>query len=192
VERPREHLTIREAVLVVLDSAGGKVDGRTAMQKLAYFAAKSIHQDLGHRAHFYGPYSREVEGALNDSALSEDVVETVQRFPDWNGSGPDIRKYTYEITDQGREFVAALRRSNPELSGQIDDIVRRLLQLVPDQNVHTLSLAAKTDLIVNQQSEPVTTSTLPDLARQLGWKMSGEEVAKAVGVLSSLGTVKTN
>jgi uncharacterized protein YwgA len=190
VEGPGEHLTVREAVLVVLDAAGGTVEGRTAMQKLSYFAGLAIGEDLGHHAHYYGPYSREVERSLNHAALAEDVTETVERFPDWYGRGPDISKYTYELSDQGRDLVRELRQRNPRAASEIDTIVKRLLDLVPDQNQHTLSLAAKTDLILSQQRQPIAVGELPDLARKLGWRMESDEVNRAIEVLSQIGRVQ--
>jgi uncharacterized protein YwgA len=173
---------------VILDAAGGRIDGRTVVQKMAYFAANALGEDLGHHAHYYGPYSREVERALTHSALSEDVHETVERFPGWRG-GPDGRQYHYELTGQGKDLVTELRRRYSDECGVIDAIVARLDRAVPSRNQHTLSLAAKTHLILSQQpGTPVR--DVPELARALNWEMSEGDLAQAVEVLKQVSTVR--
>ncbi len=80
MERPEDNLTVRETVLTVIAAAGGTLEGRTAIQKLCYFAGLVLDEDLGHRAHYYGPYSREVEVALSNEAFAGDLEETMRSF----------------------------------------------------------------------------------------------------------------
>lgn len=179
-------LSPREAVLVILDAAGGVVAGRTVVQKMAYFSAKALDDDLGHHAHYFGPYSREVERALTHAALSEDVDETVERFAGWRG-GPEIRLYTYALSEQGRELTRRLRTEYPDACDVIDDVVRRLDEAVPDRNQHTLSLAAKTDLILSQLGDQPDVRDVPGIAGELDWELSDSDVNQAVDVLRVLG-----
>ena len=80
MERPEDHLTVRETVLLVIDAAGRTLEGRTAVQKLCYFAGLALDEDLGHSAHYYGPYSREVEVALENESFAGDLDETMRKF----------------------------------------------------------------------------------------------------------------
>jgi uncharacterized protein YwgA len=188
VERPEEHLTVREAVIVVVDAAGGTVEGRTAVQKLCYFAGLALNEDLGHHAHFYGPYSRPVESALLNEAFAGDLEETVRTFSGW--SGRDGKAYTYTMTEQGAELVADVRRTKRAACERVDEIVHKLGELVEDYEQRPLSLAAKVDLILRQRGTGARASEIPELARQLGWTVDDGEVDLAVGILTGLGRLE--
>lgn len=174
-----EPLSTRETVLLVVDAAGGEIDGRTAAQKLCYFAAAAIGQDIGHRAHYYGPYSRPVENVLNNSVFAGDLLETTRPVP----SG---RAYHYKLTDQGTEVVAELKRDHQEQAAKIEETVGQLHELVPRLWQHPLSLAAKVDLIVQQHPGPISLDEIPDLARGLGWDVSDDDVQRATDILVKL------
>jgi uncharacterized protein YwgA len=186
VAGPEEHLTPREAVLLVLAAAGGTIAGRTVVQKMTYFAGITLGEDLGHAAHYYGPYSREIERALTHCALAEDVRELIERFPAPDGHGRERRRHTYTLTDQGRTVVEELRVRFRGQSATIDDVVARLDRAVPSRDQHSLSLAAKTDLIVRQRNEPTPATEIPVLARELDWEFSDGDVEQALSVLRSV------
>jgi uncharacterized protein len=188
MERVDEHLSVREAVLLIIDAAGGAVHGRTAVQKLAYFAGLAIGEDLSHHAHYYGPYSRAVESALINEAFAGDLDESMERFQSW--SGPDIRQYTYTLTEQGRGAVADIRRENPSLSARIDDVVKKLSDLIPGLPQHPLSLAAKVDFILNHKGGTAVVGDIPEFAREHGWRVSTQDVQQAAQILTGLKRVQ--
>jgi uncharacterized protein YwgA len=68
-----EGLAVHDAALIALAAADGTIEGRTTMQKIMYFVSVALGKDFGHRAHYYGPFSRPVESALTVSALTEEV-----------------------------------------------------------------------------------------------------------------------
>jgi uncharacterized protein YwgA len=182
----REDLTIRDAALLALDAAEGKIEGRTAMQKIMYFAAVELGEDFGHQAHYFGPYSRAVENALTTSALGEEVTETIERFPTY-ASGPDIRKYTYQLTPTGKQEVEAARAEHEDEAEKISRTVEAVRTVVPDLNQNTLSMAAKVDFIVYQENDRIPLAEIPDLAKQLGWEISEAQVRQSVELLQRLG-----
>lgn len=184
MERTEEHLSVRDAVLVIVEAAGGKIEGRTAVQKLAYFAGLAIGEDLSHHAHYYGPYSRAVESALINESFTGDLGERVEHFQSW--SGPDIRQYTYDLTEQGAQAVTEVRRANPRLCEAIDKVVGELRSLVPGLPQHPLSLAAKVDFIVNHRGGTAIVGDIPTLAREHGWQVSDEDVQLAAEILAGL------
>jgi uncharacterized protein YwgA len=187
VERIDEHLETPDAVLVIIDAADGQVEGRTAVQKLAYFASVATGRDLGHHAHFFGPYSRPVEGALINEAFAGDLAETTNTFSSW--SGPDIRQYTYRLTSQGGDAVAEIRDTSPHACRCIDDVVSKLKDLVPGLPQHPLSLAAKVDYILTRAGGAPTVSEIPALAKEYGWDVSEDDVKGAADILAGLGRV---
>lgn len=184
MERIEERLSVRDAVLVIVDGAGGVVEGRTAVQKLAYFAGLAIDTDLGHHAHYFGPYSRAVESALIDESFAGDLDESMASFQSW--SGPDIRKYTYTLTEQGCQTVAEVRLRNPLACASIDRVVGELKTLVPGLSQHPLSLAAKVDYIASNVTGEPLVGDIPALAREHGWEVSSEDVQLAADILVGL------
>jgi uncharacterized protein YwgA len=182
---PEEGLTPREAVLLALDAAGGTVEGRTAMQKIMYFVSVALVEDLGHRAHYYGPYSRAVEFALTQTALADEVVEMMERFPSYT-SGPDIRKYTYELTSDGKSVAQEAGVRYGEQATIVRETVDAVHEAVPDLDQNTLSMAAKIHFIIRQQDEPTKLARIPDIARQLGWHLSDSQVERSVELLQKL------
>jgi uncharacterized protein YwgA len=185
------NLTPRDAVLLALDAAGGTVEGRTAMQKILYFVSVALESDLGHRAHYYGPYSRLVEDALLQTAMADEVDETLERLPSLT-SGPDIRKYTYELTESGRETVRDLQQEFSSDATTVKTTVEAVHEAVPDLDQQTLSMAAKIHFIVCNQQEPTPLAQIPTLARQLGWRISDPQVQGSVELLQRLDLLTVN
>lgn len=185
MERADADLSVREAVLLVVSAAGGRIEGRTAAQKLCYFASIALGHGLGHSAHYYGPYSRAVENVLSDSAFAGDLDQNVQRI----GTG---HQYTYTLTDQGQDAVADLRGRHADAAARIDHIVTGLGELAPGFPQHPLSMAAKVDFIVSQQGGTTTTTAIPDLAQQLGWNLTSADVKRAVDILVGVKRLTTS
>jgi uncharacterized protein YwgA len=187
MERSDDNLTVRETVLAVIASTGGTVEGRTVIQKLSYFGGLALDQDLGHRAHYYGPYSRDVEIALENEAFAGDLDETMRTFVNqW--SGREAKAYTYVLTDQGKDAVAEIVNAKPQAVKRVESIVHRLGELVPEYRQHPLSLAAKVDLILEQQGA-MHADEIPVVAKRLGWEVNDDEVAEAVKILVGVGRV---
>jgi uncharacterized protein YwgA len=184
----RPDLTDRDVLLLVANAAGGIVDGRTVAQKLTYFVAKRLHRDLEHHAHFYGPFSSNIEMSLKLNVLAEEMKETVETIPSWYG-GPDIRKYSYELTDAGRQRVEQLRATSPSEAKTVEETIAAIEEAIPGLKQRPLSAAAKIDLILTEQGRAVRVSELGSLADDLGWKLTEDEVKQSVGVLESLDLV---
>ncbi|MGB2780353.1 MAG: hypothetical protein WBD63_02605, partial [Phycisphaerae bacterium] len=54
-------------VLLALHAVGGEIQGKTKLQKTIYFLGVMTGHldDLGYRAHYYGPYSDDVADAVS-------------------------------------------------------------------------------------------------------------------------------
>src|SRR2546425_8216065 len=89
----------KEIILTLIDSNGGFIDGRTVLQKAAYFAGEKLKVDLGFSPHYYGPYSREVE-ATTELLVSQGLLtETIERLSGLDAiAGFEPRKYHYQMT----------------------------------------------------------------------------------------------
>jgi uncharacterized protein YwgA len=178
-------MTTRDTVLLITHAAGDQVAGRTVMQKLAYFTGLGLQTALGHRAHYYGPYSSKVEDAVSNAVIAGELHETVERMPHWGG-GPDVFKYTYDLTPVGRARVDGLiENSSPEWA-RVRGSVGAIKNVLPGLDQKTLSSAAKIYLIISESEEGVDEASIPALAKRLGWDLDASQVQDTVSLLERL------
>ncbi len=189
MERSARPLTTRDTILLITHANDDEVGGRTVMQKLAYFTALALNVHLEHRAHFFGPFSSRVEDALGNAVIAGELRETTERFPDWRG-GPDLLKYTYDLTPAGKRRVDALIEHNSADWDQIRDSVRLIRGVLPGLDQKTLSAAAKTYLIISESETGVDEEQIPDLARRLGWELDADQVSNTMKLLGRLDLVE--
>jgi uncharacterized protein YwgA len=155
------------------------------MQKLAYFTSLGLNIGLGHRAHFFGPYSSKVEDAVSNAVIAGEIHETVERMPHWSG-GPDVLKYTYELTENGRTRVERLVKQHRQEWNSVRESVDAIQTVLPNLDQKTLSSAAKTYLIISESEEGVDEAEIPALAKRLGWDLNGDQVRDTVMLLERL------
>ena len=185
MERAARPVTTRDTVLLITHAAGDRIAGRTVMQKLAYFCGLGLNTALGHRAHFYGPYSSQVEDAVSNAVIAGELHETVERMPHWHG-GPDVLKYTYDLTEAGKARVDGLIEHNSQAWDRVRDAVEGIRAVLPNLDQKTLSSAAKTFLIISESEEGVEEAEIPELAKRLGWELDPDQVSKTVALLERL------
>jgi uncharacterized protein YwgA len=179
-----------DLVLAVVEASEGRVEGRTRLVKLAYFVAELMDLGVGFEPHLYGPYSSGVtataEGQVNRGLLGEEM-ETFQSFG-FPGHDYDRRRYTYTLTDRGREALELRRGWDPEGFEKAEKIVRRLN--ATDADYRVLSYAAKLWLILQQVGGKVTYADARREAKELGWHMTKDQIDQAVDLLQQIGLVR--
>jgi uncharacterized protein YwgA len=190
VDRAARPLTTRDTVLLITHAAGDQVAGRTIMQKLAYFTGLGLQARLGHRPHYFGPYSSKVEDAVANAVIAGELRETAERLPDWHG-GPDVLKYTYDLAAPGKERVDRLIENNAPAWDRVRDSVQAVKAVLPTLDQKTLSAAAKTYLIISESDEGVDEAEIPKLAKRLGWELSARQASDTVTLLERLELVDT-
>lgn len=184
-------ITPRDVVLSLIGygTERQKEFGRTSLQKVAYFASIKTGIDLGHRAFYYGPYSSRVEEETDALVLSDLVTQSVTDLGFVNKKGfPGVR-YSYALTEAGRERLTALEERDPELSNGLRQIVVNLKDTVGSLDQGLLSLAAKTYFITAEQDTALSVEQIQDLAKDKGWTLSKTQVEKVARYLQDLGLV---
>lgn len=172
-----------------MDAAGGRVAGRTAMQKLAYFASIHLGVALGHRAYYYGPYSSRVEDALANAVIAGELSQETKRLRG-RQDGPDIVLYTYTLKPEGQRRAEELKVRFPHDWEEIAHAVTTIKEIIPDFDQKLLSSAAKTYLIVSDsEGGEVDEAEIPDLAKRLGWALTSGQVKRTIDLLEKLGLV---
>lgn len=185
-------LTPDKYVFLVIDAYGGKISGKTLLQKRCYFISTLMGLDLDYRPHYFGPYSPDVDEGLSKNKSLGFIEEHTYGYGKADPVGFEIRRYDYSITDDGKEIVSHLKRLFPEEAKQIRKFKRRLIQAGDSGDYISLSIAAKTYFIVKRRNAPVTVDEIQEEAGRLGWNIHEKSIDKAVDFLEELGLATRN
>jgi hypothetical protein len=173
-------------LLCLIDASGGTIEGRTLLQKRAFFVTQLIGEDFGLKfdAHYYGPFSSTVEGTaaqLNNLGFLQESSTGFGILSD----GFEVKRYDYSLTDDGR-FLAERLRKTPEYKS-INDATRRILA-AGATNYMELSIAAKAYfLLKKKEGTGMSVAELIQQAEKYNWNISSESVKRAIGFLKATG-----
>src|SRR5579871_5224150 len=97
-------------LLCLIDAFGESIEGRTLLQKRAFFVAELSREDFGLRfdAHYYGPFSPTVEGTATQLKNLGFLKESSTGFGIVS-DGFEVRRYDYTLTNDGQRIVEKLR-----------------------------------------------------------------------------------
>jgi uncharacterized protein YwgA len=183
-------MKIDRLVLLVLDHSGGAISGKTLLQKRCFFLGELLGKDLHYQAHYYGPYSVEVEEGLAKLKGLGFVQERSLGFGVADNVGFEVRRYDYTLTDDGRTVVKTLKQRQPAECAEIMSILDNLKGAGDTGDYVELSIAAKTCHILSETESPMTTSAIRTAAEDLGWDISEESINKACDFLQKLNVIK--
>ena len=182
----------RDLLLLVIDFCGSSPEfGRTSMQKVAYFVSEGLHKDFGHHAHFYGPFSEEVEDEIDALVQSGLVEEQTESLSFVGKSGFPGRRYSYSLTKDGSERSDALRKAYPDETSDLKAFLEALKSAAGGYEQGILSPAAKTYYLAKREKKALTIGEIKALGKELGWELSSAQVSRVVGVLKALNLVET-
>lgn len=173
-------------VHLVLSAVGGKLQGRTKLQKTVYFAGAITGDlcDLGYRAHFYGPYSSDVAAAIEELRGLGFLKQTVTAGGAVDQRGFEVARYDYELTDEGRVVAEEKSRRDPEAWNRIQQAVAQM-ERARDEDYVKLSVAAKKHFL-KQQTAGASDEELVRQTPRYGWQVSEEQFHEADTLLDSM------
>jgi uncharacterized protein YwgA len=132
-----------EGLLALVRAFGGRIESRLRIQKSAYLlkllGAKEF-KGIPFRYHYYGPYSRELSGSLQQAVAGAFVDEQKHPLP-----FDDLRRYSYTLTDGGRDW----------LEGFSSDVEERFTDEIPllrEAHLKTLELAGTIAFLQREES----------------------------------------
>jgi len=180
----------RDYVSLTLLAANGEIQGKTKLQKIVYFVgvlADSL-EELGYRAHFYGPYSDRVANAVGQ-LKSSGVID--QNVSDWgyDRSGFEVKRYDFRLSAAGRTYAEKLASRCGDEWERIRSAVETY-NAAGDRDYMSLSIAAKTYFMLGQNKGRANKSSLVELARRFGWSVNEEQIDDAANYLETLGLVE--
>jgi uncharacterized protein YwgA len=180
----------KDFVTLALLAAGGEVQGKTKLQKTIYLLGLITEHvdDLGYRAHFYGPYSDDVaEGVTTLKTIG--AID--QNVTDWghDQSGFEVRRYDFRLSEQGKRFAESKARKHPDLFEKLQRAMT-VLKKAGDVDYMEMSIAAKTYFMLGQKKGRASMHELAQLAPRFGWSVTPQQVRQAAEYLSRLGLVE--
>ncbi|MCK9314430.1 MAG: hypothetical protein M0P20_10320 [Methanocorpusculum sp.] len=175
-----------DGVLVMLKAAGGRIPGRTAIQKLGYFSTIPDAIKAHYRPHYYGPYSADIAGAIQ-ALVSYGFIEERVETPVAPGSAaaPDWKRYTYSLTDDGRKLVSRLEKEHTSEARKIEEIVS-ICKDTASLDSKTLSWAAKVHYIQTLERRDLSHDEIREIARTLNWDLTEDQIDQGVNLLKNL------
>lgn len=183
-------MKVRSVILLALEAFGGKVGGKTLLQKRLYFMSQFVREDWGYHAHYYGPYSDVVASELVTLKVQGLVNEAGFFYGVAQDTGFEMKRYDYTITDSGREAIQWLKSQYPAESLAIQKAAQTVLA-AGEIDYMDLSIAAKAYFILKESPEKtMTTHTIAQKAKEFSWDVKPEQIAEACRFLSALNFVK--
>ena len=172
----------RNLILMLIKASEGVIEGKTLLQKEMYFLSLLLKRDLGFQAHYYGPYSNEVEDGL-DELIGAGFVDVSEIVWGINQAGFEAKKYSFKISDLGKKLVGSWEESD-EYS-KIKNLVERLRK-IEGLDYIKLSLAAKSYFVLNKENKPMSIQEIKNKSKNFGWDLKEDDIDKAVEVLERL------
>jgi uncharacterized protein YwgA len=175
-------------LLSLVDASNGTIQGRTLLQKRAFFVSllSGVDSGLGFDAHYYGPYSSTLDNAVAQLKNLDFVDEDDTPFGVISG-GFEMRRYDYKLTSQGNEVAEKLRKTDEYKL--IRESVKKI-EAAGNPNYFELSIAAKAFFILRKQRRPMSTDEIKREAEKFHWEIQPQSLEKAVTFLQRLGLTK--
>jgi hypothetical protein len=178
-------------VHLALYAMGGKIRGKTKLQKTIYFLGRlSNHIDeLGYNPHFYGPYSSEVAEAANRLRSIGFLEQSVASGGAFDSRGFEVARWDFALDEEGRKVAELKARKNRDVWRKIEK-ASAVLKEAGDMDYQRLSIGAKTDFLLGQKGGRAKIKDLEKLASRFGWTVKKPEIVESAKFLEKIGLVK--
>jgi uncharacterized protein YwgA len=180
-------MKLRDVLLIILGQLGGSIQSKTKIQKLCYFLSIVLNIDFGFRAHYYGPYSSQVESALDDLLGIGFVIATINQFGTVS-NGFEIVRYDYSLTKDGKAIYQDFSAGPKPAEETVIAAINRIKN-IGDIGYLELSIAAKTYYIISKKSKFMNTDMISNEANSFDWNITDDDISKAVKFLEKMNLV---
>jgi uncharacterized protein YwgA len=184
-------MTATDFLVCVLDGSGGTIEGRTLLQKRAFFVSilSGIALDLNYHAHYYGPYSATIDNAVAQfKALG--FVEEVSHGFGLKSKGFEVRRFDYRLTKDGRRIAHLTRQQQPHHYTRIKKALS-VIKEAGDPNYVELSIAAKAYFVLARKHKAMSRTEILKEAETLDWNIKPQSLASAVKFLEKVRLAST-
>jgi len=165
-----------EFVASVVSACGGRIRGRTYLQKLGYFVAELSGMPMDYEPQYYGPYSASVASATSVLVAHEILSES---------SGHSVfetGRYTYRL--QSDEFIDRIKARKLEDFERVLAATTAVANTKMARSPNSLAVAAKVHSVLARRATEMTARQLVEAAQEMGWGISEDDVADMLGSLA--------
>jgi|SRR5581483_8332467 len=188
----KQVLSAEYLILLTIDNNGGQLSSKTLLQKRTYFLSVLLDFDMSFKAHFYGPFSPEIESCLTQLKTLGFIEERPIKFGIADTVGFEYRRYDYELTDDGEEIVASLNKTYPREVKRVNAVLDKLKEAGDTGDYVSLSIAAKINHILRMGEREMGFNEIKGAAKKLGWSIGDQEIEKAASFLKNLKLVSVH
>lgn len=172
----------------------GPIEGRTRLQKMVYFVGRRLNRnglfkfnELSYRPHYYGPYSSEIDND-NRELKALDLVKEDQCKIKVGRKGFDLCRYDYYLTEDGKKIAKRIKNEYQDIWKEVESVIEEIKSA--NLNTAELSIAAKSHFIIDNHNRPITSESIQQQAKELGWDIDQKEIDKAERFLLDFGLIK--
>jgi hypothetical protein len=171
-------------VLSLIDAFNGHVEGRTLLQRRAYFVSvlAGVDSAVGFVTHYGGPYSPAVDNSLT-RLKSMELLSQSDIKSRVNSSGLEIKPYEYRLTNKGLKAAAAVKQRRRY--GAVVSACHAVLKAGnPDQLI--LSIAAKAHFTLKKRGQEMLRRNIVHEAQKYNSTLKKTSLEAAVRFLVEL------
>jgi len=171
-------------VLSLIDAFNGHVEGRSLLQRRAYFVSvlAGIDSEVGFVTHYNSPYSPIVDNAVT-RLKSLGLLAQLDIKPPLTSPGFDMKLYEYRLTNEGVKAAAAVKQSQDY--GRIASACRAVLRIT-NPGPLTLAIAAKAHFTLKQRGRETSSSDIVREAQKYNSTINQPTLDAAVRFLGEI------
>lgn len=180
-------MNTRDFVFLAFKAFGGKLQGKTAIQKKLYFLGflTGMSEHLGYLAHYYGPYSAEVSDAIGEMKSLGFLEESVAGFG-FNRTGFEVCRYDYKLKPDGQHIANRKAKEYSDDWEKIQSTAKLIQEASKQVDYMELSIAAKAFYLLTERGGEASDKDIVKLAPSFGWSIKPAEIQKAYKFLEKL------
>ena len=175
----------RHLILMLLKASGGSIASKTKIHKEVYFLSLILDEDFGFQAHYYGPYSPNVEQGLDELMGAGFVEKESTVFGINKNQGFEYKRYDFSLTKSGEKLAEELLGEHPEYYRKIENFIKTLDELGGPDYL-SLSIAAKAFYIIDRIGETMNAAQISEKANDFGWRIKRRDINRAIKILDHL------
>lgn len=177
-------------ICVVGSNKAQRIVGRTQLQKDTYFVCEKLGIDCGFAPHYYGPYSRTVDNAVDTLVSVGFLAESEESFLDSTRPDSYFSRYTYSLRDEGKQILGEIKKKEPRTVKKIEEVMQVIERMGLSANYLSISAAAKTYCILKEERSGLSSREISKKARSFNWKISETKIDKVADFLIELDLAK--
>jgi uncharacterized protein YwgA len=181
-------ISAQDFILLAYKAFGGRMKGKTLLQKRVYFLSVMVSENLGYGAHYYGPYSEEVATGNAELRSLGLVKENVESYGvDYRGF--ERARFDYDLSEFGARVADQIAVIYPDLWERIERAAKTLIKS-GDLDYMALSIAAKAYYILQKEGGSSTLEKIKELLPKFNWSVSDLQLKSAAEFLRKAALVR--